>query len=297
MTAWMTIKMMPGSGWGWVWAAGRVAIASYVGLCLLMAWRQSRYVFVPDRKLQWDPGMAGFPFEEVFLETPDSERLHGWFVPAPQSRGVLLFCHGNAGNISHRLGAVAGFRRFGLDVLIFDYRGYGRSSGRPSEDGLYGDAETAWRYLTRTRGVRPNRVVLYGESLGGAVAARQAQALQPAGLILDGTFTSLADVAAQQYPYFPVRLLLRYEFNTLRRMPDIRCPVLVLHSRQDEIIPFEQGRRLFEAANEPKMFVELRGGHNSAAEESREQYEAGLKRFLDITLGPLPTVADRNSEM
>jgi fermentation-respiration switch protein FrsA (DUF1100 family) len=177
---------------------------------------------------------------------------------------VVLFCHGNAGNVSHRLDTLQFFRSLGLGTLIFDYRGYGRSDGSPSEKGTYRDAEAAWRHLVEQRQIPPERIVILGRSLGGAVAARLAADQRPGALVVESAFTSVPDLAARMFPVYPVHLLARIRYNTLKWIRRVHCPVLVVHSRDDEMIPFRHGRRLFEAAPEPKEFLELRGGQMRA---------------------------------
>ncbi|HXV44855.1 MAG TPA: alpha/beta hydrolase, partial [Anaerolineae bacterium] len=181
---------------------------------------------------------------------------------------------------SHRLWSLELFHRLGMSVLIIDYRGYGQSEGRPSEQGTYLDAEVAWRYLTVERQLPPNQIILFGESLGGAVAAWLAQTGSPGGLILLSTFTSVPDIGAQTYPFLPVRLLARVNYNTLARLPEIKCPVLIIHSPDDEVVPYSHSQQLFAAANTPKEFLTLRGGHNEGVLLSATAYEAGLEAFL-----------------
>jgi hypothetical protein len=167
-----------------------------------------------------------------------------------------------------------------LSVFIVDYRGYGQSEGRPTEQGTYLDADAAWRYLVEERQVPPSEIVLFGRSLGGAVASWLAQNYTPRALILESTFTSIADVGAASYPFLPVRLLSRLQYNTLKRMPDIDCPVLIVHSPEDRLIPYAHGRRLFEAAQEPKEFLTIKGGHNDGFIISAQAYEAKLEEFI-----------------
>ncbi|MEK7768865.1 MAG: alpha/beta hydrolase, partial [Pseudomonadota bacterium] len=226
--------------------------------------------------------------ESVEITTTDNETLHGWFVPAPAAtaaKGTVLFFHGNAGNISYRLYYLAMLAELGYDTFIFDYRGYGRSSGSPSESGTYLDAQAAWHYLTATKGIPPARVVLFGESLGGAVAAWLAAREKPGALVLASTFTSVPDMAAKIYPYLPVRLLSRFEYNTLEYLRSVTCPVFVAHSPQDEIVPFEQGQALFQAAPEPKQFLELQGGHNDGFIFMRKPWIKALGDFIGANLG------------
>ncbi len=241
---------------------------------------QSHYIYYPERVLSVTPHSIGLQFESVSFETTDGVQLSGWFVPSESARGVILFCHGNAGNISHRLDSIQIFHQLGLDVFIFDYRGYGQSEGKPTEQGTYKDAEAAWRYLIEERQVKPNEVIIFGRSLGGAVASWLAQSHTPGGLILESTFTSLPDIAAGLYPYLPVRLLLRFEYNTAEYLGRVDCPVLIVHSRDDEIMPFDHGQQLFESAKEPKKFLETTGTHNNGFITSGKRYEDGLHTFI-----------------
>ena len=247
---------------------------------------QNRLLFFPSPTLEADPAARGMPFEETTFETDDGERLHGWWIPAEKPRATLLFFHGNAGNISHRLDLVEIFRNLGLNVFLFDYRGYGRSTGKPSEDGLYRDAAAAWRHLTETRGAAPEEIVVFGRSLGGGPATWLAARERPRALILGSTFTSIPDVAAKQYPYLPVRLLARNRFDNHARLAEVHAPVLVIHSRDDALIPFEHGRKLFEAAPEPKAFLEIEGAHNNGYAVTGPRYAEGLDAFLTAHVGP-----------
>jgi len=247
---------------------------------------QSHYIYYPERILSADPGDIGLNFESVSFKTTDGVKLSGWFVANEGARGVILFCHGNAGNISHRLESIQIFHQLGLDVFIFDYRGFGQSEGKPTEQGTYQDAEAAWRYLIKERQVNPNEVIIFGRSLGGAVAAWLAQSHTPGALILESTFTSLPDIAGTLYPYVPVRLLLRFHYNTAEYLGRVNCPVLIVHSRNDEIMPFNHGRRLFEMAKEPKEFLEITGTHNAGFITSGKLYEEGLNAFISEYIEP-----------
>lgn len=241
---------------------------------------QSQFVYYPIRPVSADPADIGLEFESVILETEDGVRLSGWFIPSPDARGVLLFCHGNGGNIGHRLESIEIFHRLGLDVFIFDYRGYGQSEGKPSETGTYQDAEAAWRYLTEERQIKPGRIIIFGRSLGGAVAAWLAQHHTPAALILESSFTSLPDIATTLHPYLPVRPLLRFKYDTTKYLKKADCPVLIVHSPDDDIMPFSHGKRLFATAPEPKSFLEISGTHNEGFLTSGNQYQEGLDAFL-----------------
>jgi len=261
----------------WIVIVITVAYIIFVGFLFIF---QSHYIYYPEPVLSADPGNIGLYFESVSFETMDRVKLSGWFVPSESARGVILFCHGNAGNISHRLESIQIFHRLGLDVFIFDYRGYGQSEGKPTEHGTYKDAEAAWRYLVEERQVHPKEIIVFGRSLGGAVASWLAQSHTPGALILESTFTSLPDIAATLYPYLPVKLLLRFKYNTAEYLGGLNCPVLIIHSRDDEIMRFSHGRRLFEIAKEPKKFLEITGTHNAGFITSGKRYEEGLDAFI-----------------
>lgn len=254
--------------------------SGYLALLILTWLLQGCMIHFPSRALEATPADAGLGFEELTLTTADGERLHAWFLPAHEARGVLLFFHGNAGNISHRLESLRIFHDLGLEVLIVDYRGYGRSSGRPSEAGLYRDAEAAYDYLTEEQGISSDRLLVFGRSLGAAVAAQLASRRPVAGVILESGFTSVPDLGAELYPFLPVRLLSRYRYDTREALSEVTAPVLVVHSRDDDIIPFSHGRALFEAAGEPRQFLELEGDHNTGFLRSRGRYVQGLEAFL-----------------
>ncbi len=261
-----------------------VLVTSWAVLALALYVFQPRFVYFPYRGLEATPARAGLPFESIAVNAEDGVTLHGWFLPVAGSRATVLYLHGNGGNISHRLLPLQILHGLGLAVFIFDYRGYGQSQGEPSEDGTYLDANAAWHYLTTERRIDPNAVVLYGESLGGAVATWLATRVRPAGLILESAFTSLRDMAATHYPLFPGGLL-RIHYPTLARIRQVACPVLVIHSPEDEVVPFEQGRRLFRAVATNKQFLERAGGHNDAYIVGGEQLRAGLNHFLEDVLG------------
>jgi len=268
-----------------IWIVIIVTSVCVVFIALLFV-LQSRYVYYPDRILLADPGAIELHFESISFETTDGVKLSGWFIPSERARGVILFCHGNAGNISHRLDSIQIFHRLGLDVFIFDYRGYGQSQGKPTESGTYQDADAAWRYLIEERQVTPTEIIVSGRSLGRGVASWLAQSHTPGALILESTFNSIRDIAARLYPFLPVRLLLRFEYNTADYLGRVSCPVLIVHSREDEIMPFSHGRRLFEVANEPKRFLELTGTHNEGFLTSGKRYEEGLNAFISEYIQP-----------
>lgn len=256
-------------------------LVGYVLIVALLWSLQGCMIHFPSSTLVASPEDIGLAYEEVSLTTEDDESLHAWFIPAEDARGALLFFHGNAGNISHRLDSLRIFHQLQLDVLIVGYRGYGRSTGRPSERGLYRDGQAAWQYLTEQRQVAPEQIVLFGRSLGAAVATHLA-ARQPAGaLIVESGFTSIADLGSDLYPFLPVRLLVRYRYPTAEDLEQVSAPVLVVHSRDDEIIPFSHGEKLYQIAPEPRWFLEIQGSHNTGFLDSGQTYIQGLEAFLD----------------
>lgn len=255
-------------------------VLGYGAVLALVYALQDRLVYFPTRALAATPHAAGFEYQDVRIAAEDGVRIHGWFVPAPAERAVLLHLHGNGGNISHRLERIAIFRNLGLTTFAIDYRGYGQSEGRPSELGTYRDARAAWAYLTQKRGISPSSIVVYGESLGGAVATRLASEHTPRALIIEASFTSMPDLGAEIYPWLPVRWLSRLDYPTRDDLMKVRAPVLIVHSRGDEIVPFHHGEQLYAAAREPKQFLQIRGGHNDAFVVSGTQYINGVDAFL-----------------
>ena len=243
-------------------------------------------IFHPGKSIAATPAEVGLPYEEARIPTDDGESLGAWFIPGPggQRPGsglTLLFFHGNAGNISHRLDSVAVFHQLGLDVLIVDYRGYGQSTGKPSVDGTLLDADAAWEWLRLHKGLAPDRLVIFGRSLGGGPASYLAARIEPRALILESTFTSLHDVARGMFPEFLVNLLLRRDYDVRGCLSGLRLPLLVAHSPDDETIPYGLGRELYESYAGPKNFLALRGSHNTGYRADREIYIRGLASFLE----------------
>jgi len=242
-----------------LWSAIQIGLLVYLGLLALIYFKQDALVFQPsiDREFLSTPAAIGLAFEPLTLATTDGETLDGWHVPAKsgmQARGLAIVFHGNAGNIGHRLDYLRMFHDLGFASLIIDYRGYGRSSGRASEEGSYADADTAWRHAT--------------------------------ALVLASTFTSVPDLGAEIYPWLPIRLLARIRYDSHERLAAIKSPILVIHSRQDDIIPFAHGERLYAAANPPKRFLEIAGGHNEGFVFGREAWVRELDDFLRSAFTP-----------
>lgn len=264
-----------------VFKAAIIIAAIYLAVVLAVYLLQGRLLYVPQRKLDATPADAGMDYADVTLQAADGVTLHAWHVRAPQEQALVLFCHGNAGNISHRLDSIVQFAGMGLSVLIFDYRGYGQSQGHPTEQGTYLDAHAAWDYLTGTLGTPPERIVVFGRSLGAAVAAGLARQVRPGALILESGFTSCADIGQQHYPWLPVRWLLKYRYPTIETVAHITCPTLIVHSPDDDIVPFSHGRHLYRAAAEPKSFLQISGDHNTGFLTSGETYTDGVRLFLE----------------
>jgi fermentation-respiration switch protein FrsA (DUF1100 family) len=256
---------------------------AYGAVLVLVFAFQSHLVFFPGtgREVVVTPQSYGLGFEAVGIRTADGETLQAWWVPAEGARGTVLFFHGNAGNISHRLDYLLMFNRLRYSTLIVDYRGYGRSTGTPSEEGTYRDAEAAWDYLRHARLAQPRDVVIAGESLGAAVATWLAAKVGPRAVVVLSTFTSATDLGAEVYWFLPVRLLSRIGYDNRENLKRIRAPVFIAHSRDDDIVPYAHGKRLYEAANEPKTFLEMRGGHNDGFIFTQPEWVAQLGAFLD----------------
>ena len=256
-------------------------IAALVAARLLLFLFERANLYFPMRRIEATPADIGLRFEDVTITTADGVPLHGWFVPAPGSRRGILFFHGNAGNISHRLDTIRIFHEIGLNTLIIDYRGYGRSGGRPSEKGLYVDAEAAYDYISSRPDIDPASLVAFGRSLGGAVGIELAARRTLSAIIIDSTFTSTADMARELIPFLPARVLITQKYDSLDKVGSLSIPKLFIHSRDDEIVPFHHGESLFEAAAEPKKMHIMRGGHNEAFLLSENNYLQTLRDFLD----------------
>jgi uncharacterized protein len=267
-----------------IWIILAVGVVCFVTQTLFVASSQSRYVYHPDCTIVETPAAVGLAFEEVTLPTEDGEQISAWYVPAKVGgedvAPTILFCHGNAGNISGRLRSLQTFSTLGFNTLIFDYRGYGDSTGIPSEKGTYLDAMACWKYLVDERSVPPSRIVVFGRSLGGAIASHVAQAMRPGALVLESVFSSVPNMAARMFPLLPIRWFCRFSYDNESNVTNVQCPVMVAHSRSDETCPFEQGYRVYEAALEPKEFVEIEGGHNDGGLDSNPLYQVKLVDFI-----------------
>lgn len=258
-----------------------IIAAVYIGLSVLLFLMQSRVLYQPSRGYDYDPADYGLAYEEVALSTPDGQTLVAWFVPADGDGRTVLFCHGNAGNISHRLDTLKMFYELGLNCLIVDYRGYGQSTGKPTEKGTLIDILAGFQWLMEEKGISQEQIILFGRSLGGSIAATIAKDVNPGGLVLESTFTSFDDVGAYYYPWLPVRLFSRFNYNTLETVKQVTCPLLVIHSPDDEIIPYKFGQQIFDAAPEPKQFAEMKGTHNEGVYDNSDLYKQIWKKWLE----------------
>jgi hypothetical protein len=254
--------------------------ALLVALYLFLRWFEWRSIYLPFRPVTDTPAQYGLPFEEVTLTAADGVKLHAWHLTHPRARQTLLFCHGNAGNISHRMEKLLIYNQLAVSVLIFDYRGYGRSEGRPNEHGTYRDGLAAYDWLRGQKKAPPASIVLYGESLGCAVATEIAVQREVGGMILESPFTSVPDMARALYGWLPLHLICQYRYDSLVKIARLKAPLLIMHSPADEIVPFAQAQRLFAAAPQPKTLVRLSGTHNDGFAVSEAVYRQALREFL-----------------
>jgi uncharacterized protein len=262
-----------------VWRFLRIVLIAYLLLLLAMMFLEESFLFFPSKYPDGIWNDPGFAFEDAWFKAADGTQLHGWFVPCEGARAVALFAHGNAGNLSHRADYLSNLHQLGVAVLAFDYRGYGRSSGKPSEAGIIADGRAARTWLADRLKIPERDIVLMGESLGGAVAAQLASEAPARGLVLENTFSSVPDVAAVHYPWLPVRQLMRTKLATVDVIKSYHGPLLQVHGDADTIVPFTLGRKLFDAANEPKQFLVIPGGdHNDAR---TPKYFEALDQFLN----------------
>ncbi len=280
------------SGWGRVLlhVVASLGVVAILGMAALMFFEGS-LVFRPSARPQgeWQP--AGLDVEQVSFRTQDGLTLHGWWHPGrgeeePSRRPVLLWCHGNAGNITHRRDLMEGLVQQGLAVFLFDYRGYGRSEGRPSEPGLYADAEAAYRLLVHRRGVKPERIICFGRSLGTAVALHVALRGKVAGVILEGALENVPAAARQRFPFLPCPFFMRNRFDVVSRVRRLRAPLLVVHGAADKVMPLEQGKKVYAAALPPKQMHVIDGaGHADTHQVGGEDYYKTLRAFCYGCLG------------
>lgn len=262
-----------------------IIVVGYVGIVGWFFVKEDSYVYLPRHGLR-DADSVNIGIKTVKFLTSDSVQLVCWIIPSASHDSTnlwFLYFHGNGGNISSR-GYIAHYKTFqqmGINTFAVEYRGYGLSGGSPSERGLYTDGLAAFNYLVNERHVPSHNIVLFGYSLGSAVATELATVVDAGGMILEGAFTSTPSVGQEQYPYLPVNWMMKNRFDSMNKIHRVAEPKLFLHAVHDEVIPFEQGRRLFAAAKEPKIFVETGGGHNTAHTEDSSQFYGGIVKFLE----------------
>lgn len=263
-----------------------IGAVAYFLACLTLIFVQRRLIFIPCHTIEATPADYGLPYESVFLSMPREETIHGWWIPAPSPDApVLLYLHGNGGNVGANLPRVERYYAIGFSVFLIDYRGYGLSEGRfPSESRMYEDAETAWHYLVNQREIPPEQLYVFGHSLGGAIALELATR-QPRipGLVIEGSFTSMINMARYRgsYSWLPINWLLTQRFNSLRKLPSLNIPILFMHGTDDPIVPAEMSQKLYQAASGRKeLWLVETAGHNNVASVAGEAYEKRIWRFL-----------------
>lgn len=259
---------------------GGLLLVTYLALAAVLYVMQPKFLYSPDREVSSTPDELGLNFENVVFKSADGLDLSGWYIPAENSKHTILFCHGNGGNMAHRLDSINIFHNLGLNCFIFDYRGYGDSRGKPGEEGTYMDAMAAYKWLTEEKKIPAENIIVFGRSLGGSIAAQLASKVEARALIVESAFTSYVDIGKEYYPYMPVRWFARFGYKTIDYIRDVRCPVMLIYSRNDEIVPYKFGLELYEAANEPKEFIEIFGSHNDCFLASGEIYIEVWEKWL-----------------
>lgn len=244
-----------------------------------MHYLEQRSIFFPMKQIEITPRAVDLNYQEISFKNKDGLWLNSWFIPLPETKKTILFFHGNAGNISHRLEKITFWHNLGFNVFIFDYRGYGKSEGKPNEEGFYQDARAAYDYLLNQKKLSEKEIVLFGESLGAGVAIDLATKVNPSAIIVESTFSSVVDMAKLIYPFLP-SFIIKSRFDSFSKVKEIKIPKLFIHSLNDEIVPFKLGQKLFISASQPKDFLEIRGRHNSAFTESEGIIENKIKDFL-----------------
>lgn len=257
----------------------------YLILFFLALIGQKYVIFFPKRAIKATPEDWGLNYQEIKLETPDSEQIYAWFIPGERKSPVILFCHGNSSNMSSpaHLQIMNIFNSLKMSAIIFDYRGFGKSSGSPDELGSYLDVETVWSYLVLERKFSPEDIVIWGRSLGGGVASYLAMKKKNCqALVLEASFLSVVDVARRLVPFLPLSIIIHHNYPVKKYISVIDCPILIFHSKDDETVPFAHGKKLFDLANEPKSFIELSGSHNLGFLVSKQRYIQGIQAFLEL---------------
>jgi fermentation-respiration switch protein FrsA (DUF1100 family) len=261
-----------------------VILITYIAFGVVLYIMQPKFLYSPVREVSSTPAELGLDFTNVVFKSADDLDLSGWYIPAESSKLTVLFCHGNGGNIGHRLDSINIFHNLGLNCFVFDYRGYGNSQGKPSEEGTYMDAMAAHKWLTEEKKTPPEDIIIFGRSLGGTIAARLASKVEARALVVESAFTSYVDIGKEYYPYMPVRWFARFDYKTIDYIRNVHCPVMLIYSRNDGVVPYKFGLELYEAANEPKEFIEIFGGHNDCFIVSGEIYTEVWKKWLKMII-------------
>ena len=261
-----------------------VLFITYLAFAAALYIMQPKFLYSPGREVSSTPAELELDFEDVVFKSSDGLNLSGWYVPAKNPMLTLLFCHGNGGNMAHRLGSINIFQNLGLNCFIFDYRGYGDSQGKPSEEGTYMDAMAAYKWLIEEKKIPAKDIIIFGRSLGGTIATQLAGKVETGALIVESAFTSYVDMGKEYYPYMPVRWFARFAYRTIDYIKNVHCPVLLIYSGNDEIVPYKFGLELYEAANEPKEFIEIFGGHNDCFLASGEIYTEVWEKWLRLII-------------
>ena len=252
----------------------------------LARWFEWKNLYRPAQRIEMNPGSLGLEYEDVWFVAEDAVRLHGWWIPAEDAVGTIVYCHGNAGNIGDRVEIAADLRKLGVNVFLFDYRGYGQSKGIATEQGTYRDARAAFEVARYRHGDADNPPILvYGSSLGGAIAVQLALDKPARGLVLEGTFTSATEMGERMFPGLPIRWINRYRYNSLSKIASVTCPLVLAHSRKDQLIPYEMGQRLFRAATAPKRMVTLECDHGESGWSYTPRFWTDLQELVARTLG------------
>ncbi len=257
-------------------------VGVYLAIMFYIYFNQDKMVFYPIEDFSMLPSQVGLTYEDVEIKIDESVTIHGWFFPSDDSTNskVVLLCHGNAGNISNRLETAKYLHDLGVAVFMFDYREYGKSTGQATEEGVYLDGVASFNWLTESKKYNDQDIVIFGRSLGGAVAIELAGRVHSGGLVVESSFTTVGDLGQKLFPFFPIKSLIRYSFNSVEKIAKLHVRKLITHSPDDELIPFAMGEKLFAVAAEPKQFVRLSGGHNSRTYFEDSEYKSALNELI-----------------
>lgn len=255
-------------------------ILLYILICLYMFIFQEKFVFAPNKILSSTPESLGLEYEDLYLKSLDGITINAWFIPFKNADYTILLSHGNAGNISGEIDVIKFSQELKMNILLYDYRGYGNSQGQMSEKGSYKDLITAYNYLIKDKKVNNKNIIIYGRSLGGAVSIGANREIQPAAYIIDSTFTSIIEMGKQKYPFLPIGYLSRIYYDNLTKIKEISEPILIIHSKEDEVIPYEFAKKLYSNANSPKEFLDIMGLHYYGFYNNELKYKQGIRNFL-----------------